>query len=192
MTPDSFVAGVSSRSAAVFVAIAALAGAVLGVAGGWVWSLVADPPSILLTDQGLIPQGESQYGQLTQITMWYIVVGVAAGLVAGLVIGWFGRRFGIVTVAATVTLCAVGATISAVVGERVFGPDTTAELASATVGDLVTTRLGVGTVVGYVAWPIGGLIGVLVAALRWSDRTPPETVAGSGTLAAHQPSTRDT
>jgi hypothetical protein len=179
------------RSGALFVAYAALAGVVLAFPAAWVWGQVADPPAGELTKTGVV-LGEVQLDQQSGVTLWFLVVGAVAGFLAGLVVGWLGRRRGVVVVVAVLMLCVVGAVLSGHLGIHVFGPDEKAEAAAASVGDLVTSRLTLGTDLAYLGWPIGGLAGAclaLVCAPEYAD----DTVRNrrSRTIAARTPTTWD-
>ena len=149
-----------------YVAACAVAGAVLGVPAGWVWLQVADPPSAALTSTGAY-FGELERNQQVEVTLWFFVVGVALGLVAGLVVGWFGHRHGLATVAAVLALCAAAAWVSEWIGADVFGPDEQAQLADARVGSQITLKVRLGTGIAYLGWPIGGLLGALATIFGW-------------------------
>jgi MFS family permease len=180
-----------ARSGALFVAYAALAGVVLAFPAAWVWAQVADPPAGELTRTGLV-LGEVQLNQQSGVTLWFLVIGAVAGFLAGLVVGWLGRRRGVVVVVAVLMLCVVGALLSAYLGIHVFGPDEKAEAATASVGDLVTSRLILGTDLAYLGWPIGGLAGAclaLVCSPEYADG--PARNRRSRTIAAGTPTTGD-
>jgi hypothetical protein len=188
--------GRSSRSSrlrrdGLLVVVAALAGAILAFPAAEVWLHLADPPAGELTRSG-VALGEVQLNQQSGVTLWFLVVGAVAGLLAGLVVGWLGRRRGMVAVVAVVVLCAVGAWLSAYLGIHVFGPDEKAEAADASIGDLVVSELSVGTFLAYLGWPIGGLLGAC-AALLCSPDYPNETfrTSGSSTVGAQTPTTWD-
>jgi MFS family permease len=177
------------RSGALFLAYAALAGVLFAFPAAWVWAQVADPPAGELTKTGVI-LGEVQLNQQSEVTLWFLVVGAVAGFLAGLVVGWLGRRRGVVVVVAVLMLCAVAAVLSGYLGIHVFGPDEKAEAAAASVGDLVTSRLALGTDLAYLGWPIGGLAGAclaLVCAPEYAD----DMVRNrrSRTMAARTPTT---
>ena len=64
-----------------FVLKASVAGAALAVPAAWVWASVADPPRAVLTARG-VSFGESQLNQQSEITLWFLVVGLAFGTAA--------------------------------------------------------------------------------------------------------------
>jgi hypothetical protein len=162
----------SVRSAAVFVGVCALTGAVLAFPAAWVWLKAADPPAGVLTKQGSkqgISLGEVQLNQQAGVTLWFFVVGLGIGLLAGLVVGWLGRRLGVVTVWAVLVLCAIAAGLTAFLGISVFGPNEKAEASNASVGDQITSKLTVGSDLVYLGWPIGGLVGSCLAIVFWPE-----------------------
>jgi len=150
-----------------YVVGCAVAGAALGIPAGFIWITAADPPSAALTTDGVF-FGETELNQQVGVTLWLLAVGVTLGLLAGLVVGWFGRRHGVVTVLAVLALCATATLVTYWTGVHLFGPaDESTQLAGAQVGDQITRDLEVGTLVAHLGWPIGGLVGVLVAMFRW-------------------------
>ncbi|MDX6367088.1 MAG: hypothetical protein QOK30_2164, partial [Nocardioidaceae bacterium] len=73
-----------------------------------------------------------------------------------------------------------------------FGPDEKAEAATASVGDLVTSRLTLGTDLAYLGWPIGGLAGAclaLVCSPEYADDNLRDRRSRS--IAARTPTTGD-
>jgi hypothetical protein len=159
----------SVGDAIVFVVASALLGAVLSVPAALVWNKIADPPQAPLTKQGAF-LGEVGLNQQAEVTLWFLVVGLAFGLVAGLVVGWFGQRRGSVTVVAVVVLCAVATALTAYLGISVFGPDAKAQAAHAAIGSLITSNLSIGSKLVYLGWPIGGMVGACVAIFMWPER----------------------
>jgi hypothetical protein len=156
----------SAADAARFVAAAVVAGGVLAVPAALVWRAISDPPKALVTKQGAY-LGEVQLNQQAEVTLWFLAVGFVFGLVAGLGVGWRGQRRGAVTVLAVVAMSAVATALTAYLGISVFGSDATSEAAGAAVGSLITSNLSIGSWLAYLGWPIGGLVGVCAAILRW-------------------------
>ena len=100
-----------------------LAGVVLGVVGGYLWSVIADPPVGILTDRGVFLTDELAYNQQVVVTLWFLVLGAGLGLIGGFVLGLRGRRHGVAVVVAVLVLTAIAAAVSAYLGIHVFGPD---------------------------------------------------------------------
>lgn len=146
-----------------FVLLAIAVGIVLGVAGGYLWSVVSDPPLGIVTDQGVFLVEEAAYDQQSTMTLWFLVTGAGLGLLGGLLAGWRGARYGVTSVIAVLALSAVAAAVAAWTGIHLFGPDFDAARDAAANGESVTTALDVGSFVAYLGWPIGGLVGVLGA-----------------------------
>ncbi len=153
-----------------FVLVSALLGAVLSVPAAFVWTKIANPPTAELTKQGVF-LGEVQLNQQAEVTLWFLVVGVAFGLVAGLVVGWRGQRRGVVTVVAVIVMCAVAVALTAYLGVSVFGPDAEEQAKTAALGAQITSDLSIGSPVVYLGWPIGGMVGACLAIFWWPIRT---------------------
>lgn len=178
--------GSPARGVLVLLGIAGGAGVVLGVVAGWLWVSLSDPPRIRLAADGGAYLGEVALNQQAGITMWFLAIGVVLGLVAGALVGWFGQRFGWLAVLAVLVLCTVATLESRYLGVHVFGADAASEVASAHPGDLIRLGVKLDTLVGYLGWPIGGLLGALGAIAFWGrvesprDLPPPSpTIASS-------------
>jgi hypothetical protein len=116
------------------------------------------------------------------VTLWFLVIGAAAGAVAGVLVAWFGRHLGAPVVVAVLLLCGVATLGSRYCGVHVFGPDANAAAARAQVGDLVQLDAKLDTWVAYLGWPIGGLLGALAAIAGWSRGERPRSTPPSPTL----------
>lgn len=160
----------AARGVVTLLSVSALAGLALAPLAGWLWVVLSDPPRAPLYSDGGIYLGEQALNQQTGVTLWFLVIGTAFGVVAGLVLGWFGSRFGWLTVVAVLVLCAVGSVASRYAGVHVFGPDQRAESAGASAGDLIRLDVKLDTWVAYLGWPIGGALGALAAIAGWSRR----------------------
>lgn len=165
---DARPRGLAARSVLTLFSLAVLAGLVLGAVVGWLWVALSDPPRARLFSNGGIYLGEVALNQQAGVTMWFIVLGAAAGAIAGLVVGFFGVRFGWLTVVAVLALCAVGNIVSRYAGVSVFGADPHAEAVNAQTGDLVQLGVQVDTWIAYLGWPIGGVLGALAGIAGWS------------------------
>jgi hypothetical protein len=170
--PERSGARSTLRNDAVFLGVCAVVGAMLAFPAAWVWLKVADPPTGELTKQGTtlgISLGEVQLNQQSGVTLWFLVVGLGIGLLAGLVVGWLGRRLGVLTVWGVLVLCVIAAGLTAFLGISVFGPDEVAEKKSASIGDQITSKLTIGSDLVYLGWPIGGLVGSCLAMVFWPE-----------------------
>ncbi len=164
--------GSSPAARGVFAAGCMVAGAALAMGAAAIWARLADPPAATLTRQGSF-LGEQQLDQQVGVTLWFLVISVAFGVVSGLVVGVVGRRHGVTTVVAALLLAVVGAALSAWLGTSVFGPDEAAQLSDAGVGDLITSKLTITTDLAYLGWPIGSLAGVITGIAAWPSRPKP-------------------
>ena len=154
-----------------FVAVCTFAGALLAVPVAFAWVRLSDPPAAQLTPEGVF-FGEAQLDQEVGVTLWFLALGLLAGVAAGLAVGWWGRRHGVAVVAAVVGLCIAGCAVTYVLGVHVFGPDEQEQVASARVGDFITSSVSVTSKVAYLGWPVGGLLGAMGAILGWPK--PPQ------------------
>lgn len=158
-------------------------GAALGPLAAWIWVSIADPPTVALAADGGLYLGEQALDQQSGVTLWFLVIGGCFGVVAGLVVCWFGRRSGWWSVVGVLALCTVGAVVSRYVGVHVLGSDPQVAAGDAHVGDLVQLGVQLDTWVAYLGWPIGGLIGALGAIACWDrSQRPPQTSPASPTL----------
>jgi len=160
--------GSSLHERALFVLIAALAGALLGIIGGYLWSVIADPPVGVLTERGVFLTSELAYNDAVVMSLWFLMIGFCLGLLAGVGLGLVGRRHGVAVVVAVLVLCGIACGLSAWLGVELFGPDPQAQVADSSVGDPITVALDITTKIAYLGWPIGGLVGVLVAVSTWT------------------------
>jgi hypothetical protein len=171
------------RQTLVLFGASALAGVLLALLAGWLWVRLADPPTVPLAANGGLYLGEQALDQQSGVTVWFLVLGVVFGVVAGLLVGWFGRRVGWPAVVAVLLLSAIGALLSRYLGVHVFGPDSHAAASHAAVGTPIQLDVHLDTWVAYLGWPIGGLVGVLAAIAGWSRvETPPQPPPPSPTL----------
>jgi hypothetical protein len=189
-TPGSARLGTGARdrgrlaSPITYVAGCLLTGAAAGVPAGWLWTRLASPANGTLTSGGVV-LGETALNQEVGVTMWFLLTGVAVGLLVGLVFSWRGSRYGVTVVVAVALACCLGSLVSYWTGVHLFGPDAKTELASARVGQHIAVPLSVGTKIAFLGWPVGGLSGVLVAISRW-PRTAERPWATRSTGGAHR------
>lgn len=137
--------------------------------GGWLWTRFGDPPAGVATAGG-VAFGETELDQQVGVTIWFLVIGFALGVVAGFFLAWRRSRHGVATVLAVVIACVVAAFVSYWIGVHLLAPDTKADFAAARVGQRIATPVDVGTKVAFLGWPVGGLCGAL-GAMFWWPRT---------------------
>ncbi len=175
----------SRRGRLTFLALSLLAGAVAGLVTGLTWSRISSPPSVPMTRTGAI-FGESQLDQQVGVTFWYLVLAVTVGVGLGFLCAWRRFRYGLVAVAAVAISTVAAGGVCYWTGVHVFGPDASAQLATATVGQRITAPLDLGTRIVFLGWPAGGLAGALVAIWCW-PRQVPSIVPTRGELAPSSP-----
>ncbi len=160
------LAGSSLRVRALLVGSCAIAGAVLAFPAAWVWVELSDPPRAVLSAKGVF-LGEVELDRLVGLSWWFLAIGLGFGIVAGLVIGWRGQRHGLAVVLAVLALSVVASYLTSRIGHDIFGQDVDQQVKQAQVGDFITTDMRIESLIAYVGWPVGGLIGVLAGVSRW-------------------------
>jgi len=156
-----------SGGSLVFVGWCIAAGGVVAFPAAALWVWLADPPAVEVTETGAF-FGEAELNQQVEVTLWFFVIGALLGLACGLIVGAVGNRHGVVTVVAVLVLCAVASGISAYVGIAVWGPVGPSQSdPGPTVGDVFQSGLRIDSLIAYLGWPIGGLVGAVAAITRW-------------------------
>jgi hypothetical protein len=137
---------------------------VAGLAAGWLWALVTPTPTFALTrplpdplPTGAIPT------DYFDADAWFLLIGVAAGLVCGFVCAARFRSRELVTLVAVVVGGGLASFLSWWVGTTI-GPAPIAEqAATAGVGDVLELPLGVGATGAFFACPIAAVAGLVLA-----------------------------
>ncbi|WP_148614705.1 hypothetical protein [Nocardioides rubriscoriae] len=142
-----------------------LAYVVLGVAGGWLWFQLWDPP------KGAVQDGKWLYLDFPTIahvfsgTGLYVVVGVVAGVVLGVVTALVCRTSELVTLVVVVAGSALASYLAYRVGLSRSAPDPHLLALSLPDGTRLPGRLEVTGRTPFVAWPLGSLLGLGVTYL---------------------------
>lgn len=163
---QSELAGSTLQARALLVGGCAVVGAVLALPAAWIWVQVADPPSALLSAKGVF-LGEAELDRLVGLTWWFLTIGLVFGTVTGLAVAWRGHRHGLGTVVAALALTCVASYLTYRFGHDIFGADVDQQVTQAQVGDLITTDMRIESLVAFLGWPVGGLIGVLAGVASW-------------------------
>jgi hypothetical protein len=151
----------------VFVLTATVVGAVLAVPLGWVWVMLADPPSVPMGTRG-ISYGEQQMNALAAVPGWFVVIGLVVGVAGGTAITVAGRRFGWLVVVATLGFSLAAAVLTRYAGVHWFGPDVRDQLRHAHRGDPIQLDVQLGTSGPLLVWPMAGLAAVVaIVATLW-------------------------
>lgn len=140
--------------------------AAVGAAGGWVWYHLWDVPAGVAFQGRWVPR-EADEGLQAAFdgTAWYVVTGLVAGLVLGVLAALLARRSEVATLVAVVVGAAVAAWVAYRVGVSLSPPDP-APLARG--ADDYTPLPGALSISGrspFVAWPLGGVLGLAVVYL---------------------------
>jgi hypothetical protein len=166
-----------TESVSVFLGVCALAGLVQAVVGGWLWTVLAHPPSAPVTADGVFLT-EQGLNQQTLETGWFMVVGLGVGALSGLAVGLLGRRLGWQAVVGVLVLCAVGSVGAAWVGQDWLAPSPQHPTTGA-VGHVVHFGVTLGSNVAYLSWPVGGLLGCIAAIATWSNERKDASAAST-------------
>ena len=167
--------------------VALLAMAVLGVIGGSLWAMLADPPGYTVSSEAA-SMGEAESSKQFGVEVVYAGIAALLGSAAGLVAGWRLARYGWVLVL-TVTLGGLAAALTSLLIGRWLGPpDPSDVIGAATVGTVVPDQLMVQSTGLLLIWPAAALAGLLLAVglfARGSSASTaatkePQTRAGSG------------
>jgi hypothetical protein len=157
-------------------------GALLSLLVGWLWVVLSNPPTVPLARGGGLFLGEQALDQQSGVTLWFLVLGAGFGAAAGLAVGWWGQRFGWLTVVGVLLLCGVATVLSRYLGVHLFGSDPRSESANASVGDPIRLDVSLDTWVAYLGWPLGGLAGALAAIFGWSRSSLPPQMPESSSI----------
>ncbi len=156
--------GTTARS----LATALLAFAVVGAVCGAVWSQLVTPAEFTKVAAGG-SMGEDQLGREFGADGWYVVIALAVGVVAGVLVTARLTRTPLRAVGLVVVGAGVAALVCAQVG-RLLGPaDPGPVLAAARAGAHVPQQVEVDAVVVYLVWPLAALVGALLV-LTGPDR----------------------
>lgn len=151
--------------------------AVLGVLGGVLWWLLADPAAYTVTGDGALVMPDAELVRSFDADGWYAVVAALLGVAGGASAAWWRSRDMLLTACLVPAAAAVAAGMMALLG-RLLGPTDPASVArTATAGDLLPTVLEVTGTAGYLVWPIAALAGVLLVLWSPPARSAPEDQA---------------
>ncbi|OUZ09922.1 hypothetical protein BHE97_08900 [Aeromicrobium sp. PE09-221] len=160
-------------SAAVLVVLLA---ALVGIACGFLWLLIAEPAQWLYTEQGLVLD-EAAAAQQFGIVAWFVVIGGVVGLIGGWALERWRSPDGWILVPLVVVAGLVAALLCSRVG-LAFGPPDPAGVTGIEVGDRVPLRFALDAFSPLLSWVIGGLLGL--AASVYVRPAAPRESAGDG------------
>ncbi len=149
---------------------------VLGLLCGVLWSLVVTPAQFTKLATGG-SMGEDQLGLMFAADGWYVAIALVAGTVAGFGLSRWRVSDALRTSVLLVLGSAVAAAAMAGTGHLLGPGDPKTALDAARLGARVPDQLTVDTVVVYLAWPVGVLLGALFVLLGRTQQTEPEARA---------------
>ena len=156
-----------------------LAMAVLGVIGGLLWSMLADPPGYTVS-RDAASMGEAESSKQFGVEVVYAGIAALLGLAAGLVAGWRLARYGWVLVL-TLTLGGLAAALSSLLIGRWLGPPEPSDvIGAAAVGTVVPDQLMVQSAGLLLIWPAAALAGLLLAVGVFARGSSASTTATKG------------
>ena len=154
---------------AVVVAAVAGTGGALGALGGWLWYLWWAPARegrIYRTAEGprWFPNPwDPGQAQVFAGTAEFAIVGLGLGLLVGLLAGLLGRRLAFAGLVGLLLGTALAAGVAYLVGTAISPPDPQSLVDSEPVGATLPAAIEVSGWTPYLCWPLGGLLGFLVA-----------------------------
>lgn len=145
---------------------------VLGLLGGVLWWVLAEPALFTVGRKGDLGMGEVELADRFSATGWFTVLALVLGALSGGALTWWRNRDPILTAGLLVLGSALGTATMAALGGLIGPPDPELAAASAKAGDLVPAALEVGAGVAYLVWTIAALAGALM--VLWSPSTDVE------------------
>jgi len=158
---------VNEASAARRGAVIFLSAIVVGVVGGLAWIQLAEPAYWQVSDGHLIMTEEAATAEFG-VMVWFVVIGAVLSFVLG-----FAGQLVLRSEWSGVVAMALAAVAAGLIAWRLgiaFGPADPRSVVDAHQGDLVPDQLTVGSPAPFFAWPLGALLGVLIA--TWFERDP--------------------
>lgn len=142
------------------VALASIAVLAMGLVAGLIWLWLAEPAQWVVRDNGIALTEGAAKGQFSVIVL-FVGLGVVGSLLAGAGIGWTLQDLGWSITPLVIVLTTIAALIAWRIGVE-LGPVDPATVGGA-VGDKISAPLEVDALAAFLAWPIAGLLGVVLA-----------------------------
>ena len=168
----------SRRDLAGALVVPPVLGALLGLAGGWLWWTWWGPaPRGRIYDTSAGPHwypDPFDPGITSDFsgTAIYVVVGFGLALLLGIVAAWLARRVAVPGLVALLVGAGVATVLMYLVGQSFSPPDPASLIASRKVGTVLPGHLHVSGWTPYLAWPVGALLGYLVVLLSLTSESP--------------------
>jgi adenine/guanine phosphoribosyltransferase-like PRPP-binding protein len=144
---------------------------VVGAAGGVAWAGLTEPAAYQVTRDGAYLD-EHSLGQVFNTDGWFLVIEVALGCVAGGAMTYAWRRHGWVVVLAVLAGSCLAGAVAYLLGHALGPGDLDPRLAAATPGEQVPVPLTVKADGVYFAWPVGAMLGAVLAVVAWNRQDP--------------------
>jgi len=155
--------------------------AAVGVLAGLVWEWLWEPSIGVAFGGDWVPLNALEAKSAFSATGWYVVVGVAAGLLAGVGIAMVLDQRPLLTLAAVVLGSVLAGWLMTLVGGMVGPPDPELLARAAPDGTRLPAQLSVSGWSPRAAFPVGALLGLVVVFLGFGPRrsaTRPQSTAG--------------
>jgi hypothetical protein len=166
---DSAVRRLLPHAIEVLVVVAVFAAAGAGL--GWLWFHVWQQPTGTVGSHQWFPNDEEGLRDVFDATGWYVTLAAAGGIVVGGLATVFGRRAPLVTLVAVVAGSALAAWLMLKVGLSLSPGDPETLAKTAADGTTLRGRLSLeGGNSPYLAWPLGGLVALMVLNFLLSSR----------------------
>jgi hypothetical protein len=154
-------AGRTSGKVATDVLVVLAAAALLGILIGLLWPQLADPVTVVRTENGLV-RDEVALAEQFDALGWFSVLSAVGGALLGAVMLAWRRTDEVATLVAVVAGAFLAAWLAARVGLAVGPGDPAAALAEAAEGDTAPAALALGTGVVYWVMPLFATLGALL------------------------------
>lgn len=137
---------------------------VAGLLAGGLWAALADPPSYEVTRPlpDPLPVGAFPTDSFDS-DGWFLVLGVAGGLVCGFACTALFRHSGLVILASVLAGAALASFVANRLGMTLGPPPIAQQAQDAGAGDVLTLPLHVGATGVFLGWPFAAVAGVMLA-----------------------------
>ena len=163
----------TARSTAVWVAVALVGSAVLGLLGGLLWGEFAPRAMLQEVGTGTAEVINAETRAFFGADVWFCGIAVVAGLLTGVLGYWLAvaRRHGVARAAVAAALilgAVVGELVMLWLGEKIGLSAYNQHLASSSTGTLFSSSLALGSKTALAFWPLFTALVLLLA--EWGTR----------------------
>lgn len=125
----------------------------------WVW--LAEPAQWEVRDAGIVLTEAASKGQFSVIVT-FVLIGIGTSVLLGGAAGWVLSDLGWLVTPVVIVLTVLASLIVWRLGIA-LGPPTPASVSGVSIGDRIPAQLEIDALAPFLAWPIFGLAGVIVA-----------------------------